>query len=532
MTQQNPAGTSTQVRQIAKNSSLNLLTTLVAFVTGTGASIIAARLLGPADLGLFAFVNWTFTTLLLLVDPGLSSAIAKFVSELLGSGKQAIGNTLTLAVLLVQAGIGMLAGLLLWALGDQIANLMGQPPAGLYLPVMGLAVPTAMIAGILRARLSGFQRYDLISLAGIVNSCFLLVGTVVVLAQGLGVRGLVLLTVAGSFLQLALFAFFVPRQRNLWRLEPVPAQMIRRVLSYSVGVFFITSLDSIIWQRSETFFLGLFSTTEQIAYYGLAYSIAGILVTMLPAAISGVLMPALSNYHGAGQRDRMQDIYARTTKYVEIVVLPVCLGGIAIARPMVELFYGPAYLPVVELLRILLVASAVGAMAGPGSGLFLALGKPYLAVFWAIPIAVLNVGLAFVLVKAHGAMGAAVANSVCQVLGVMFGTAYLIRFQRFSLPFAALGRAVAAATISSLVAYATVESLADWPGLVAGISLGAILYFPALVMCRAVDERDFSVLRQTVVGLPPFASSWCNHFIRIVESIVYRWRPLHARSKT
>jgi O-antigen/teichoic acid export membrane protein len=263
-----------------------------------------------------------------------------------------------------------------------------------------------------------------------------------------------------------------------------------------------TSIDAILFQRSATFFLGRYSTADQIGYYGLAYGIAGTLVMTLPLAMAGVLMPAMSRYFGAGDRVAMQRVYSTATRYLVILSLPLSFGCIAVAKPLVGILYGSDYLAMAMPLRILLFSSAVSAMAGPGSALFLALGKPYLAAVWGIPLALLNLALAFALVPYHGATGAALANSACQVLGVAVATSYLLHFEHFRLPLSAILRTVLAASISAGLAYLVAQQTTGWPGLLAAITLGAVVYVVALIFSGALDASDFLLLRQMTNVLP------------------------------
>ncbi len=322
------------------------------------------------------------------------------------------------------------------------------------------------------------------------------------------------------------------RRHPLRPLEAVSASLVHRVRRYCAGAFIISTFDAIIWQRSETFFLGRYSTVDQIGYYGLAYSISGVLATMLPFAASGVLMPALSHQFGAGERDTMQRTYAAATKYVVILGLPFCLGGIAVAKPAIELIYGGGYAPAVWPLQILLVSGAVVAMAGPTSALFLALGKPYLAGLWGIPIALLNLMLGYSLAGPYGAVGAALANSICQVLGVAAGITYLSHFQQFRLPVGALLRTTMAASLGAGLTYLIVTLLAGWAGLVAAVTASAIVYIPALLLAGALDSSDFAVLRGLTSALPLRSGHVTRRLVDVTEAANLRLREvLHTRTR-
>ena len=509
---------------LAKNAGFNIVATLVTAVTGFLASLIAARLLGPAAFGLLSFLTWIFTTLVLLADPGLSSATQKFVAELQGAGQAAVGNRLTLILLILQCGIGLCAGISLAVFSPWLSAILNQPASRPYLVVLGVGLPAAMALAVLRARLAGFQRFDVISGVSVLSAVITLAGTILLLHYGLGVGGLIWLMVGLSLLQLVFLAPLVWKHYNLRPREPIPAFLRHKIIGYCLGVFIWTSNDAIIWQRSETFFLGRYSTVDQIGYYGLAYGLAGALVTMLPFAIAGVLMPALSRHFGAGQRDAMQNIYATATRYVVMLSLPLALGSIAIARPAVELIYGSGYSPAVWPLRILLFAGVAGSLGGVCSALFLALGKPLLAGLLGIPIAILNLALGYLLVPSHGALGAALANTTCQVLGVAAGTSYLLFNQHYRLPVKALFRTALAASLSAVLAYLMLKLLTGWVGLLVAVLLAAVVYVPALTHLGIFDPADFTWLREITKRLPDRIKLLVDRLLSTMEAASLRSR--------
>lgn len=491
--------------QIAKNASFNLVAMLIALIASTATSIISARILGPSELGIFSFVIWLFTTLVLFIDPGMSNATEKFVAELEGRGQRAEGNSLTLILLVLNTLIGLLFGTALIVSSTWLATTLGQPAAQPYLTIMGLGLPIGMTLGILRRRLSGFQRYDLLSIVSIVSSCVTLIGTALLLAHGFGVGGVVWLTVGANLIQLGMCAIFVWRQKNLRPLAALAKPLRQRVFRYCAGIFFISCLDLIILHRFETLFLSLYSNSEQIGYYGLAYSIVFILSTTVPVALGGVLIPAFSQQFGAGERESLQRIYAVSTKYASFVGFPICLGGIAIAKSMVHLLYGEQYISVAILLQILFVATFLETISGPGSALFLSLGKPDLALFWKVPLAILTVGLGYVLVPMYAAVGAATTRMICQSLGGMALTLYLARYQRFRIPYIALLRTGLAAGAIAFLAYLVTRQFAGWGGLAAGILIAMVAYVPCLILTGAVDSEDIFLIRTLAANMPkPF----------------------------
>jgi O-antigen/teichoic acid export membrane protein len=518
------------MRQLLKSTSFNLIATVVGLITGIATSIIAARILGPSDLGLFSFITWIFASVVLLVDPGATSATTRFVAELEGASSRAVGNGLNLLLLGIQVLVSCVSGALLFAFSPWIAEALGQPTAQPYVAILGPVVPIAMIGAIFRARLAGFQRYDLTSLVVIVGSTLTLIGTIALLSLGYGVSGLVWLGIGVVTLQLALLTILVLKRYGFSNSAQVSRSLVTRVLRYCSGVFIITSIDVIVWQRSGTLFLGRYSTTEQIAFYGLAFNIAALLVTTLPATLSSILLPAFSNLFGGGGRDSMQRMFERSVRYVGLVAIPICLVTIALADPLISLLYGERYAPAVGALQVLLVASTMGAISGPVSALLFALGKPLRAVAWGFPIAILNLGIAFTLVPSYGALGAAAANAVCQILWVAASAAYLARSQSFELPVASLLRTGAAAGVSAWLAYLASQGLPDLLGLLVGAGVAIVVYTPLVIVMGAINSSDFALTRELADFMPRPIGTTFNWIAGMAESASLRLSTIARRN--
>lgn len=512
--------------KLARNASFNIIATLITATSGFLISIIATRILGQESFGQFSYVTWLFTTLIMLVDFGVSGATEKYVAELEGAGQHAVANHLTLALLITQCGIGLTTGFVLFTFSSWFVKILDQPMVQPYLSILALGIPVSMIATVLRSRLAGFQRYDLLSKVAILSAITTLVGTIVVLYIGLGVRGLVWLAICISCLQLVFFAFLVYKKYSIRQIEPIPTPLMRRLIIYCIGLFVWTTVDTITWQRSEIFFLGRYSTIDQVGHYSIAYSIAGIIGTMVPFAIAGVLMPALSFHYGAQDKDTIQQIYSTAIKYVVLFSLPICFLGIAIAKPAIILFYGVNYSPVTWPLRILLIASAAGAVGGINASLFLALGKTSLAGLWGIPIAILNLVLGFILSPPYGAIGASLANTICQVIGVMVSTIYLLHFRYLRLPITALFHIAIAASISAGLAFMITLWIPGLFGLLVSITVGAVVYSSGLILTGSLNSTDFQLLKDVSGFLPKFLSIRIFRLLTSLELIGIRCKQL------
>lgn len=490
------------MHRIAQNASLNLFAALVNLLTGIGISVLAARVLGAHEYGVFSFAVWLLTTSVWLLDPGGYSILAKFTSQLAGARQKEVANTLFIGLLLIQGIIGLSSLILIIIFRTYLAKFLGTNGIQPILIIISIGMPVYLVFNVLRGRLAGLQQYNLMSLVTIIASLLSFALISVMLNRGFRTTYLLMSTIGIVLFQLVVFALLIVKLGKVWLFSPIPRLLMGQVLRYSAGIFFILKIDIIIWQRSETYFLGRYSTPEQIGYYNLAFNIANILVMTMPLSLIAVLLPALSNKYGAGENNAIQSIYATATKMISFFCLPAGLGCMAIAKSMIQLFYGVTYNPAVPILQLLLISCIISSVAGPGSSLLYAINKPYIAVFWGIPIAILDLMLAYIFVRSYGAIGAAIANIVCQILASVVCTLYLIKYEGFKLPFISIIKTATVSVIAAFVAFSFTSIFNNWMGLFLGVIFAILVYIAGMIIFRVIAPSDFSFVHSFVNKIP------------------------------
>jgi len=509
----------TTSRSLIRNASLGLFGTVSVLGMSLLTSVIIAVQLGPSLLGLYSLVQWTRMTVGLLLDVGLTSAMTKFVSEFEGRSEPALAHAIARMLLGVQALVAVPVGLGLALGASLVAQLLGQPSITGYLRIAAIVLMLSMINGLLRAQLSGFQRFGQRAVLDIGASCVTLIGTLVVLANAWSILGLLWLEVVVVGMQFVVFSCLLLRTNTHHVVQPVARPITRRMARYCTGVFCVTTIDAIVWQRSETFFLGRYSAPSEIAYYGLAYNISTLVFITLSATLGGVLFPTLSRRFGANQHTELQSIYAAATKYLALMMLPLAVGGIALAPGIIDLLYGAEYQAAVPILRMLLLGASLGGLIAPGSALLFALGRPSRVLVWGVPIAALNIALAFLLVPRFGGWGAATANSVSQIASVSATTLYVVAWHKYRLPWRELMRVALAALVVGGFAWLVATQLHGVPGLLVAILLGVLVYGPVLVMVGALTPTDMAVLDELSRRGP--------RMLGVFMRLIIRMRPAH-----
>jgi O-antigen/teichoic acid export membrane protein len=476
----------------------NIFFSGVRLAVGTGAAVctsaIIARTLGPEATGVYSYAMWLVGAVGAFANLGMPAAITKYVSEYLGRGDAEaaiyVGKRLLIAQVLVALGVSGLSACLAFLI---------TPYRGIVVLVAIMMFAQSVQKG-LAAALAGVQRFDRLALIG------LYVGLAQVTAVGVaaymhaGVVGMLWATLSG----LAVSAWLCYRAACPFLSRPAPgdplsthggSKVFRGIAKFSITISYILILDTIIWQRSEVLFLKWYSTLPEIAFYTLAYSITAKL-NDVASTFSSALLPFYSESFGRNGLQDLAPAFVNAVRFLQMVMVPLCMLGIAVARPLVGLVYGTRYLPLVLPLQLLYAALAFTSTGVVGSPLLVGTQKQAFIAKYGTAIAILNVSLDLLLIPRHGALGAAMANCAAQIAGVLGGTIYVVRYVGARFPW----RTTATVYFAAAVGVAPVALCLGWErggaaAFVGSLVIGAALYFCILVVTGELGRGDFGALR-------------------------------------
>ncbi|MFA6433236.1 MAG: oligosaccharide flippase family protein [Elusimicrobiales bacterium] len=201
--------------------------------------------------------------------------------------------------------------------------------------------------------------------------------------------------------------------RSLLPVRNVPSAAAP-MLAYALP-FFLMEVFQIFRDRADTFIIGYLSTAGYLGIYKGAYVLAA-MVSFIPTAVAYLLFPLMSkivNDHDTGQ---LAVFGERTMKLLIYSGLPVMVGIILFARPLMTRVLGPVFLPGERALLFLTLSSA--------SGIFHVFYGHVLAAknrvrwLWMSNAAavVLNLGLNILLIPGYGITGAALASLAGSIL--------------------------------------------------------------------------------------------------------------------
>ena len=481
------------------------------YLLGLVASILVARELGPADLGIYGLVVWIVATAVVVANAGITTAAIKFVAELRGGGHEALVPALVQRLRFLQRvmlGV-VLAGVALLYLGAG-TRLMPGVDAGLFallLAAIALRAPYMFNIAVAKGA-QDFRGTALVAGVGAVSNLLLVA---IAFARGAALQVFIAIYAVSS----AVF-WLVSRQRAARILGPAPAgraalpvELERRVRHHLRVVAVTIVLSSIGASEIELLFLTLHGDPAAAGLFKVANALALGAALLVPGVVGLQLLPLMANAYGQGPQVAARRI-STATAWLFLLGAPLVAFGAVYSARLVELLYGPAFAAAAPALAGLLVARVASTLGHGASAYMVSADRQTSMMVLTLIFSVLRFTGAWISIRYHGLAGAVAAAAVLAVLGSGSTIALALRETRSSLPWGRLLRTALAAALVALCAWPLARIEPALLALAAG-GLAFVVLYPAAVLllrCMSDDEREFAQGLAARLGGDRLAARW------------------------
>lgn len=406
-------------RQLVQGGLLGLLARVLAILAGFTSSVVLARVMGPSEYGVYAFVFAIITILSLPVQMGLPTLIIRETAKACANQDWSLlrgiwswaGRTITASSLL------MLGAVLIWLIiyGDSMsphrmeAFLWGLP----LLPLLAFAdARGAALLGLGRIFQGQFPDQVLhpILLALFAGSAAW------VFSMQVNAKVALSFSVLAAFSAFVLGAVFLVRARPKELRETTHSRIEHRQwMGAILPLSIIVGLQVIIGNTSLVM-LGFFEADAEVAIYRVALSISSIATFGLVTSYT-VIQPYIVRLSAENNLRSLQ-ILLSAGAFAALAVTLLVLGVyIFSGKYLLEFLYGNGYVAAYSPLIVLTIGSALHAIFGMGGGLLTMTGYERYVLRSSALTASLNVALNLLLIPNYGAIGAALATAIALVAG-------------------------------------------------------------------------------------------------------------------
>lgn len=377
--------------------------------------VVLARALTVPERGIMVLVMTLPWTVVSFASLGLPQANIYLVGRKKRDAKIVLGNALTSAVV-----IGLSAALFLTVIkGTVLSTVLRGLPQEYWLPLMVL-IPTLfvdiMALSILRAR----QRFDLFNLRQLLVSVMTMIGFAIALLVVKGgltaaVHVYVAVTVLISILSLVLSSREVPLTLAF------DCSLIEETFRFGLKSY-IQNLVGSLNYRLDVYLLALLLTPKQVAFYGVATSLAEV-AWYVPNSVGVVLFPRLSH----APLEQVHQITAKVCRNTLAIAGAIVVGMLTVSWLFVPLAYGSAYRATVPPLLILLPGVMSMAIYKVLTRNFTSRDRQQVSILASSVALMLNVSLDWMLIPQWGVVGAAMASTAGYTAAGVLLLAFFLR---------------------------------------------------------------------------------------------------------
>lgn len=510
--------------KMAKSASYNFTSIIVTFIISALTSIIAARIFGPEKMGIFGFVIWIINTSYVFIGLGLPQTTQRYVAEFSASEDFRTIRGIFTRTFKIIGVISLFALAILFIL---TFSPVVPPDLRIYLAIGFINLPFGALSGIINGTLAGLQRFDLTMKINIFNISFSFLLICLALFSGAGLIGVLIAGVFSTITGLIIYLIVIRRVLFFEKTRLLPDEIWKRIFRYALSFAGIALIDAIVWQRSEVFFLKIFRKSAEVAFYSIPFGLTTQMMIQLPAAVFVIVLSAVAFMYAKNDLERTRRIYYFSSKYLAILTIPICGGGIVLANELIGLLYGTAYLPAARVLQILLVSGAVAAIGGAGLQILYGTEKQNFVLKYGLVIATYTIVMDIFLIIRYGAIGAAIGNSSAQIIAVVIILTYVCYFQKFKFPWLSIIKIIISVLIMSagiyflvkvIPNYVEVSKMLEAIKLLFLILLGFIIYVIFLIVSRVFNSEDIFLLKNLNEKIPvSFLRKFLGYILNFIE---------------
>jgi O-antigen/teichoic acid export membrane protein len=243
--------------------------------------------------------------------------------------------------------------------------------------------------------------------------------------------------------------------------------VITPILSYTISIFIISSLSTVLWFRKINFFkikkikktplaniltfsfplflsssmmlllqwidiviLGYYVSTSEIGVYNIIVKIS-MISSIILFSINSIAAPKFSELFTKNKLEELKKIIKETSMLISVVSLPILLL-IFIGSQYILNFFGPEYIDGSISLNILILGQLVNVICGSVGYVLIMTENQKIFRNIILLTTVLNIILNIFLIPTYGILGAAVSSMICVIIWNVISYIYIYKKYNFS----------------------------------------------------------------------------------------------------
>lgn len=452
-------------------------------------SMYASRRLGVNDFGTAQYIIWLVSTVWLFLNLGIPVTLIRYVALRTGGEEKESAGAMMSWSLVFSIGISLLAVVVFAiALRGSFA----------FLIEVFLLFLFTSLNSVLQSVTEGLMRYKQLFRASLMSG-FVMLLVFFPLIHTYVLQGYIAVLAIGIVANLSVLSFGLRDFPFSLRYNVAIKILDNDVRSFAFYTWLAAIISSFMWQRMELFFIKVYLTSADVAFFSIAVLLATY-VTQPIALLSSALLPYFSHESLKSDSNSAQTTYFFLTKVLAWLTFFVCFFTAAHSSFIVKLIYGSAYEPAGTVSAVILAGSSFGTIAAVGSALLYGRGKSrFIAVFGGVG-AILAMFAGIVVVPLYGILGAGISRIGIQLFMIIIGTYYIISNLQFRFPFSGYLKSFFLSLFVCIGLHLLLPATTIFQ-LIINLCIAIVLYIVGTILLLVFDAKEIEKLKASIVTI-------------------------------
>lgn len=427
-------------RKVAYNAAIQMTGKILSVGIGVFVVGMMTRYLQPEGYGYYTTIVAFLQTFSILTDFGLTLTTVQFLAAPNINTEKILGAMLGLRIVTV---IPVLCITIIAGFFMRYAPIVQIGIAILAFEFFALSI-IQIITGLFQREL----RMEFVAIAELVGKVVLLIGVYTAIKSESSIAVLLALLALASITTLIALLMFARRFTRIRITIDLTLWKKFLATSWPIGISIAFNL---LYLKGDTFILSLYRGPEEVGIYGAPYRVLEILAAS-PYLFIGLVFPILRSTW-LSDKERFARILQKSFDALALLALPLVVGGVLLATPVMTLIAGPAFSPSGPLLQILIIATGcifIGALFGH---IVLVVEKQRPMIWGYAALAVLAITGYLIFIPRYGALGAAWMTVVVEALSAIITYTVTRLTTRIRLSIITAGKALIASAVMAFVLF-------------------------------------------------------------------------------
>jgi len=466
------------VRRILKNfislTGANFICKVLAYIS----TAYLARVLSTEGFGILGFAQAVIVYFQLLLNQGLDTYGTREIAKDRNSVSRYVSNILTIRLLLSAISYLLLV----------IFAILIPKPLVVKGVILILGLRLFVTAFNIKWVFQGIEKMEWIALSRIVPQVLFVAGVFVLIKNPEQIMNVPLLQVATASIGIATLIFIYRKGQGKIAFNfdlPFWKEIFRQSLPMGATYFLIQ-----VYTNFDVILLGFTHGEGTVGLYSAAYKVI-LIINLFGIYYFTTLFPNISRMY-AESSEKLKGLLSKSMRIITLVVLPLCVGGTILARPLLTFIYGNDFSGSALPFRILIWNVAVVWIGLHYGNTLIACNKQkyYMASVGAG--ALINIVLNLIFIPRYGMIAAAITTLFSEFVVLIATQRKLKGIIPLNSPILFLRPAPA-----SLLMGISIYLMPDMHVLLKILS-GAGTYILAAILTKAVGKSDLVIIKSAL----------------------------------